>query len=177
MVYTTVKNKSEPLRPKAVLIDVDGTLCDVSSARHHVLGVDKDGNKVEKDFDAFHRDSIHCPPNQIALDFAEEYYERGYKLVVVTARMQQWHSVTNLWLEQYMTRPFDGPFMRPQDDFRPDVQIKREIFNYLSRVYDIRAAIDDNPKIIELWKSLGLKTVIVPGWDSSHMQAYLDLQK
>lgn len=142
--------KPSRTRPKAVLLDVDGTLCDVRPVLHHV-------QKKPKNFDLFHGEAIHCPPHQEALDYAEEHFLKGYKLIVVTARMQKWHSPTLEWLHKHLRFPFDGPFMRPDKDYRPDVEIKREIFSRLSLVYDVRGAIDDNPKIIELWKSLGLK--------------------
>jgi hypothetical protein len=61
--------------------------------------------------------------------------------------------------------PFDGPFHRPDGDFRPDVQVKRDIFKYLSRHYDIRGAVDDNPNVIALWNEIGIPTEVVPGWD------------
>lgn len=144
-------------RPKAFIVDVDGTLINVNSVRHHVL------NKP-KDFDAFHRDSIHCPPNQDVVDWVKKMIHKGYRALVVTGRSQKWLEVTRLSLERYMPTPYDGPFMRPEGDLRPDVQIKREIYNYLSRMYDIRYAIDDNPKIVELWTSLGIPTKVVPGW-------------
>ena len=42
--------------PAAVIVDIDGTLVDVSSVRHHVAGPGK------RNFDAFHRESADCPP-------------------------------------------------------------------------------------------------------------------
>ncbi|WP_092501608.1 hypothetical protein [Agrococcus jejuensis] len=44
-------------RAPAVLFDVDGTLCDVRSIRHHVDGTGR------RNFDAFHAESIDCPPH------------------------------------------------------------------------------------------------------------------
>lgn len=41
---------------KAVLVDVDGTLCDVSGIRHYVQSFPKNRN-----FDKFHRASALCP--------------------------------------------------------------------------------------------------------------------
>jgi len=112
-----------------------------------------------KNFELFHSEATYCPPHQEALDYAEDHFHKGYKLIVVTARMQSWHHPTLLWLQQHLKVPFDGPFMRADGDFRQDVQVKREIYNYLTLSYDIRGAIDDSPQVIELWKSLGLSVV------------------
>jgi hypothetical protein len=55
------------------------------------------------------------------------------------------------WLRQHLAVPFDGPFHRPDDDLRPDVQVKADIHRYLARHYDIVGAVDDNPNVIALW--------------------------
>jgi len=145
-------------RAKAVLVDVDGTLADVRSIRHHVA-------QKPKDFDAFHAASAHVPANQQAIDYVARHHAAGFVVVVVTARLQTWAGVTTTWLDRHLPVPFDGPFHRPDGDFRPDVQVKRDIHRYLSRHYDIRGAIDDNPNVIALWDELGIPTTVIPGWD------------
>jgi phosphoglycolate phosphatase-like HAD superfamily hydrolase len=145
-------------RPTAVIVDVDGTLADVRSIRHHVAA-------KPKDFDAFHAASAHVPPNAQAIDFVARAHADGHRVVVVTARRQTWFDVTATWLHAHMPVPFDGPFHRQDDDFRPDVQVKADIHRYLARNYDIRAACDDNPNVIALWTRLGIPVEVVPGWD------------
>ena len=145
-------------RRPAVIADVDGTLCDVTSVRHHVL--DK-----PKNFDRFHAESAGCPPHQTAVDWCIDLHRRGNTILVVTGRMEKWHDVTHTWLQQHLPVPFEGPFMRADGDLRKDVEVKREIHRYLTATYDIRAAIDDNPAIIALWEEPGIPVTIVPGWD------------
>jgi hydroxymethylpyrimidine pyrophosphatase-like HAD family hydrolase len=157
-----VTNEPQAERPKAVIVDCDGTLVDVSSVRHYV-----DKPKGEKNFDAFHAESIDCPPVQQALDFCQRWRDEGHVVLVVTARVHKWFYTTLIWLEENMTVPYEGPFMRQDNDFRPDVQIKREIFDKLVKDYDIVAACDDNPNVIELWEEKGLAVEIIPGWDES----------
>ena len=144
---------------KAVIVDVDGTLCDVTSARHHVLG-------EEKDFNKFHEASRECPPHQEVLDWCKKMYDDGHDLIIVTARMYKHHDLTEAWLNEHLMYEYAGPFMRGDDDFRSDVEIKRDIHRILTEDlgYDICHAIDDNPAIIDLWTSLGIPTRIVPGW-------------
>lgn len=146
------------LRPTAVIADIDGTLADVRGIRHHVL-------TKPKNFDAFHAASAHVSANAQALDFVAAAHAAGHVVVVVTARRQRWAGVTATWLAAHMPVPFDGAFHRPDGDFRPDVQVKRDIHRYLARHYDIRAAIDDNPRVVALWTELGIPTTVVPGWD------------
>ena len=147
------------MRRAAVIVDCDGTLVNVSSIRHHVA------TPGEKDFDAFHRESRHCPPNEQALEFCRRHHAAGHVVVVVTARMERHFDVTKAWLDEFMNVPFDGPIMREDGLRYSDVVIKRGIHRYLSRHYNIVAACDDNPAIIELWKELGIPVEIVPGWE------------
>jgi beta-phosphoglucomutase-like phosphatase (HAD superfamily) len=144
-------------KPRAVLVDLDGTLVDVSSARHHVL-------QEPRDFNAFHAAGEHCPPHQMALDWVTRKHLSGDTILIVTARMEMWRDVSKHWLANHVTVPFYGPFMRPDGDYRPDSDVKREIFHRLSQAYDIHSAIDDQPECIELWRSLNIKTTVVPGW-------------
>jgi hypothetical protein len=144
-------------RPKAVIVDCDGTLVNVSAIRHHVAC-------EPKDFDAFHEESRFAPPNQQALDYCVRHHEAGDVVVVVTARMERHYSVTRAWLDEHMPVPFDGPIMREDGLRYSDVVIKRRIHSYLSRNYRIVGACDDNPAIIALWQELGIPVEIVPGW-------------
>lgn len=147
-------------KPKAVIVDMDGTLVNVTDIRHHV-------RKHPKDFDSFHAASIDSPPIQQALDFCQRYHDQGYVILVVTARVHKWFYTSLFWLHENMAVPFEGPFMRQDNGLRPDVDVKREIFAGLVTQYDIRAACDDNPAIIALWQELGLDVEIVPGWEDS----------
>lgn len=148
-------------RPPAAIADVDGSLCNVSSVRHHVL-------QEPKDFDAFHAASIDCPANDQAIQWCIEHYEAGETILVVTGRMDRWCMLTTMWLDREMPVPYDGPFMRRDGDRRSDYIVKKEIHRYLTRHYDIRAAMDDNPSIIGLWEELGHPVTVIPGWDHDH---------
>lgn len=145
-------------RRTAVIADMDGTLADVRGIRHYVAA-------KPKNFDAFHAASAHVPANQQAIDFVTQAHADGHVVIVVTARMQKWFDVTTAWLARYMPVPFDGPFHRQDGDVRPDIQVKRDIYRYLIRHYDIVGAVDDNPNVIALWDSVGIPTTVIPGWD------------
>lgn len=150
------------IRPKAVIVDCDGTLANVASVRHHVVVTD---DHPEKDFDAFHQASRYCPPNEQALEFCRRHYTTGHVIVVVTARMERHYEVTKAWLDEHMPVPYDGPIMREDGLRYSDTVIKRRIYAYLTRNYQIVGACDDNPAIVALWKELGIPVEIVPGWE------------
>lgn len=144
----------------AVIVDVDGTLCDVSTALHHITTPD-----VTKDFDAFHRAAAQCPPTGWVLDWCEEQRAAGHTLVIVTGRMYRHYNDTADWLVRHLPGSFVGPLMRGDDDVRPDTEVKRDIHALLTdpNYYDfeIVGAIDDRPSVIALWRSLGIPTTVV----------------
>lgn len=150
-------------KPQAIIFDMDGTLCNVSSIRHHLIPTDP-RFKGKKDFDAFHSESVNCPPHTHVWYAFKSAQHRGLKVIVVTARQEKYRAHTSWWLSEQGLLP-DEHHHRQNGDFRKDVEIKREILEDLRKRYDIVQAWDDNPAIIELWKSEGIDTVEVPGWE------------
>lgn len=153
-------------KPTAVIVDVDGTLCDITGVLRYLdgteYGFDKRGRPI-KNFDKFHEAAIFCPPNQQALDYCAQAHADGHALVVVTARMEQHRYATTQWLHNTLDPyPWKGPMMRREGDYRPDTEIKYDIFMQLQQHVDIVGAIDDNPNIIDLWRSLDIPTEVVP---------------
>lgn len=162
-------------RMKARLVDVDGTLCDVSAVRHHVVGK----ARGEKDFDAFHNEAEFCPPHDMAVEYMRETARLGMVNVVVTARMETHLGTTKRFVDRVARFadgtpiPYDGPLhARAEGDFRSDVVVKLEMLRYLRRHYDVVGAIDDNPAVVELYTNAGLVVVVVPGFDMEAATSY-----
>lgn len=166
---THYRNDYRPVRREAVIVDVDGTLCDITTALHHL-----------PNYAAFHEASRRCPPTPGVIEWCRAHHDAGRVLAVVTARKYRHESVTRAWLAEHLSPlPYLGPFMRGDDDTRPDTEIKREIEDILSRDHhlDVVAAIDDRPSVIRLWSGeLGIPTTVVhrPDWLSSG-ETYDDL--
>lgn len=152
---------------KAVIVDVDGTLCDVRPVRHHVM-------QKPKNFAAFHAGAADCPPHPEAVEWALAHADAGYKVVIVTARRYEWERQTTDWVRTHLPCDFLGPFMRGDNDYRPDVEVKRDIYNKLVNDHGLELveAIDDNPAICDLWESLGLKVKRMPGWNSFYPETH-----
>lgn len=151
-------------RGDAVIVDVDGTLVDVKSIRHHVVpGLP--GWAGRKDFDAFHRASVWCPPITSTVQALEEHWSDGLGIIVVTARMEMWRAHTHGWYESHVTVPYDVMHMRADFDGRPDAVVKGEIYERIVRDgWNVVRCYDDNPSVVDLWRSLGIPTTVVPGW-------------
>ncbi|QBZ72131.1 hypothetical protein SEA_KRADAL_245 [Streptomyces phage Kradal] len=143
--------------PEAELFDMDGTLCDVRGIRHYVT-------PPMRDFHAFHMASAFCPPHPEVVERVHEARAKGRKAIIVTARMARYRTVTRKWLEGCEI-PFDGIWMRANDDLRKDYVVKKEILTRIRLQYRVVKAHDDNPAVIRLWQEEGIETEIVPGWD------------
>lgn len=143
--------------PDAVIFDMDGTLCDVTSIRHHIVGVQR------KNFDKFHSLAIDCPPIYWVAGLAYICHHYGDAVLIVTARSTRYRNSTAFWLAMHGI-PSDAMYMRRDGDYRVDVEVKRDMLARIRQSWNVVHAYDDNPSIIELWESEGIPTTRVPGW-------------
>lgn len=146
-------------KPSAVIFDMDGTLVDVSEIRHLVTADPK-----QKDFDAFHRESVNCPSHKEVVADLESWWEVGEKILIVTARSDKYKANTGFWLAMHEI-PHDALFMRSEGDYRPDYEVKKDILRTIRQAYDPWLAYDDNPSVIQLWREEKITTIRVPGWE------------
>ena len=140
-------------RRPAVIVDMDGTLCDVSTVLH--LQSAPDG------FTAFHQECAQCPPHLAVVEWCVGHHGRGHEVLVVTGRDAWTREMTLRWLSEHLPVPIAGLHMRADGDFRSNTDLKRDIHSGLVLEYDIRAAIDDDPEIVELWMEVGIPVAMV----------------
>jgi hypothetical protein len=144
----------------AYIVDVDGTLCDVSSITYLVSG-------PHKDFDKFHEMSAGCPPvRQTVDDLHQVATDDNVVIIVVTGRQEKFRFLTDWWLQQHDI-PYHTLLMRPNGDFRPDVAIKQQILDDIrANGFYVIGTADDNPAVIEkVWRPACIPIIkVVPGW-------------
>lgn len=143
-------------KPRAWIVDVDGTLVDTSDIVHMVLA-------KPKKYDQFHYASVFSPPHSWVVNEVREHFRRGDRVIILTARKIRWMDITCNWLEAQKV-PYHEIHMRKDDDNRPDRVIKEEILFELQERYEIVGAYDDNPNVIALWTEHGIPVTVVPGW-------------
>lgn len=135
-------------RPPAFIFDIDGTLA-------------MRNGRDPYDWDLAGTDL----PNQPVIDVAQALDHAGHRLLYVSGRPEDIRTTTKLWLHEHVG--VEAPLlMRPSRDFRPDVEIKREIYlNEIRPRYDVVAVFDDRTRIVELWRDeLGLVCLqVAPG--------------
>lgn len=143
----------------AVIFDMDGTLANVSSIRHHLRPVER-----RKDFESFHRESVNVPPHKSVVHHAQLAHMLGHAVLIVTARKHKWRHHTAWWLALNNV-PSDMLMMRRDDDQRPDYEVKADMLHIIRHFYDVVHAVDDNPSVIRLWEENQIPTTTVPGWE------------
>jgi phosphoglycolate phosphatase-like HAD superfamily hydrolase len=143
---------------RAVIFDVDGTLCDVRSIRHLL--------RASNNFHAFHMASIDCPPHQWVVDAAREVHAAGDAVLIVTARDWKYRNLTAFWLAMHDV-PSDAMWMRRSGDPRPDHLVKADILKQIRRSFDPVHAYDDRPTVCDLWKRNRIPVTVVPGWEDT----------
>lgn len=139
----------------AVIFDVDGTLCDVETIRHLVTD-------TTRNFDAFHRASVDCPPHQWVIDALNKHRADGKAILIVTARQFQYRWITHFWLKFAGVGGYDQLYMRPDGDYRPDADVKAGLLRMIKQDgYNPTLAYEDRLSVAEVWKSAGIEVVMV----------------
>lgn len=145
------------------IVDVDGTLANVESVRHHVIPIPPSRSK---NFNAFHQAAVDCPPHEWVVRAVKDCAAQGLAILIVTARGAGFRNQTAFWLAMHDI-PSDMLFMRPKGDNRPDFEVKSDI---LRRILDLGfapvIAFDDNPNVIALWEQNHIPVITVPGYSA-----------
>lgn len=140
----------ELVKTKVVLCDIDGTIADLTHRRHRVT----DGNK---EWDLFHEEAIYDEP---ITDVMEKVAEHNLPIILVTGRPGNYRHLTEAWLSDNLTFGYDHLLMRPAGDFRADDIIKEEIYTKAIEPYHtVEVIYDDRPRVIRMWRKLGLKVI------------------
>lgn len=136
---------------KAVIFDLDGTLCDCRHRLHHVTGAKRDW---EAFFAGIPDDPVVAPVRTVLAALAKEY-----SILITTGRPESTRADTVEWLDSYVV-PYDRLYMRPADDTRPDHVVKAQILEGIyADGFEPFLAIDDRQSIVDLWRERGICTL------------------
>jgi hypothetical protein len=139
------------VKPEAIIVDLDGTLC-MNEHRRHFM------RQVPKDRDSFHgalsQDKVN-PNIASLLNLMRDHCD--YKIVILTGRPDTYREPTVLWLSaNYIEH--DDLLMRTAGDCRPDTEVKAEIFKHgIAGYYDVQFALEDKDSVVKMWRELGVE--------------------
>ena len=134
---------------KAIIVDLDNTLCNIKYKKDLV-------EKKPKDFQKFYElipnDTVNIWCEEIINKFIEDT-----NIIIVTGRMNQGNILkdTMNWLEKNNI-PYDSIHMRKNNDFRNDWKVKPEIVAELMKEYEILFCLEDRRDVTAKYREMGL---------------------
>jgi len=137
--------------PSCLIVDIDGTLAHMNGRtpfQYDLVRTDLVDEKV--------RDLIYHYTQRDSLELEPENY-----VVIVSGREDNCRQETIDWLTDNRI-PFDELHMRKTGDMRDDRIVKKEIFDtWINNRYNVKFVLDDRNRVVEMWRSLGLKVLQV----------------
>lgn len=138
-----------PALPDIVMFDIDGTLAHMNGKRGPF-----DWKRTDVD-----------DPDRTVMNTFKDHMTLGHRIFVLSGRSDEGREPTEQWLDFYGLK-YEKLLMRKKDDFRPDNQVKEEIYNhYIKGKYNVKVIYDDRQQVVDMWRSLGLKVYQVEKGD------------
>lgn len=136
------------MKDQCIICDLDGTLC--------LFG---DKNPYDRDFE-------NDVENEAVYDLLQRidacnFEGVGYwtDIVFLSGRMKKpgVEEKTRKWLDDHGFKIYPL-FMRENDDYRKDVEVKEELYNnHIKDVFKkVQFVLDDRDQVVQLWRKLGL---------------------
>lgn len=147
----------------AVIFDIDGTLADLS---HRLHLIKHDG---KKDYKAFF-DSIPMDEPIKPVAWLARVVAVNSNIIFVTGRPDSHRTETLKWLETHLGDAGKNPalYMRKTGDYRTDDIIKHQLLKQIiADGYSPFLVIDDRPRVVEMWRKLGL-ICLQNAWHEDH---------
>jgi len=135
------------LKPKAIIVDIDGTLANVD----HRVG-------LLPDWDSFFAAQKDDTVNEWCRNLLWRYHP-DYTIFYITGRPEKYREVTKKWLmeKECPTLGAVDLYMRPDTKHDNDDEVKKKIYeDHIKNKYDVEFVIDDRDKVVAMWRELGL---------------------
>lgn len=134
----------------AIIIDLDGTLCDVRHRTHLA-------RQSPPDWTAFFDACVDDTPNPPIVALYRMARESGIPVIYVSGRPETHRAPTAAWLERHQLDDYRKLLMRPAGDYRQDAIVKRELYDrHIAGKYTILFCVDDRDQVVQMWRDLGL---------------------
>jgi predicted secreted acid phosphatase len=138
------------MKLNTIIMDLDGTLCDVKHRRQYVATKPKNWN-------AWNAGIINDKPVPQVLEVFNALKDR-FVVFFVSGRSDDYRNVTVQWLENHgiYDHDYNGLLMRKYNDHRDDAIVKSEIADQIEENYKIFAVFDDRKRVIDMWINRGI---------------------
>lgn len=128
------------MRPKILIVDVDGTVADKGD-RHPF-----DWFKVDED-----------RPIELVCSNVRALQEYVDGIIFLSGRSEFCRWQTEQWLSEHVLPKPWSLYMRQADDYRPDTIIKDELYTiHIEPYYEVFLILDDRNSVVGMWREKGL---------------------
>jgi FMN phosphatase YigB (HAD superfamily) len=150
-------------KQKAIICDLDGTLCDLRHRLHYM----EHRPKMRDEFHAAAKDdAVYTDVLDILIAYRAAYNYDGRRILLVTCRPETYRVATEVWLYQNLV-PYDELIMRADGDTREDSLIKSLIYRYeIEPHYDVQFVLEDKNSVVQMWRNIGLTCWQVRTYDA-----------
>lgn len=136
---------------EVVVVDLDGTVADLSHRFHWI-------DREEKNWNQFFLECEGDSPIQSTIDMVKQDIADGKQIIFVSGRSDIVRDRTELWVGRHVQ---EDPIilMRRSFDKRPDTEVKKDIYDKYLKGYNILKVYDDRPSVIRMWQAEGLNVI------------------
>lgn len=146
-IQAQITFKQNDKLPRAILVDLDGTLAHMGDGRGPF-----EWHKVDQD-----------APDENVLNIVRTL-SLTYNIVFMSGRDASCRKLTLDWLRVYYKNlPEFELYMRPENNYEKDNIVKRKLFDeFIKDKYYVEAVLDDRDQVVQMWREeLGLKCLQV----------------
>lgn len=137
---------------KAIIVDLDGTLCDVEHRLHFI-------KSEKKDWDSFHQNCEHDTVELWCQNLIAAMKAQGHTIILMTGRDDPYREITENWLVKNKIS-YDLLLMRKEKDFRPDQEVKSELYDeHVKKDFEIEFIVEDRDSVVSMWRQRGFRVL------------------
>lgn len=133
-----------------ICFDIDGTLADLEHRRGWL-------KTKPKNWDAF---KAGIPHDGLIEPMAKMFrvLAQVNTVILASGRGEETRDMTHRWLLDNGLWPFEKLYMRPENDYRCDSIVKKEILDQIIADYGQKPDIvfDDRPRVVKMWRENGV---------------------
>jgi hypothetical protein len=79
----------------------------------------------------------------------------GVAFLLCTGRPEAYKSITTAWLKTHKAK-IDHVIMRPDEDDRPDAEVKRDMLRSIQDEFEVWFVVEDRACVTKMWRDEGL---------------------
>jgi len=132
---------------EAYVFDLDGTLIDNSERFERCKAETTSKSEFWQCFLSCKYTNLD-KPKQTMIWLAQDLYQQGFKIIIITGRPWTMEPCTLDQLEKFSI-PATAIYYRPEKDYRKAAQFKIEVLKQLLEYYDVKGVYDDDEEVRE----------------------------